>query len=131
MAAIPLIRCLTGDQLVRLAANVQKGQVVLITGALGSVGRAAVHSAKKMGARVIVGVRGRQLEEARSLGVSGALATDDDQAIENFPLLDAVADTVGGDVAARLIAKVKPERLLRLRFYVAGKRSGPKSDGQG
>ena len=36
-AAIPLIS-LTGDQLVRVATNVQKGQVVLITGALGSVG---------------------------------------------------------------------------------------------
>src|SRR5580704_19257978 len=35
-AAIPLIS-LTGDQLVRLAMNVQKGQVVLVTGALGSV----------------------------------------------------------------------------------------------
>src|ERR1035438_5357464 len=43
-AAIPLIS-LTGDQLVRLATNVKKGQVVLITGALGSVGRAAVHTA--------------------------------------------------------------------------------------
>ena len=37
-AAIPLI-ALTGDQLVRLATNVKKGQIVLITGALGSVGR--------------------------------------------------------------------------------------------
>ena len=51
-AAIPLV-VLTGDQLVRLAANVQKGQTVLVTGALGSVGRAAVHSAKKLGAQVI------------------------------------------------------------------------------
>jgi NADPH:quinone reductase-like Zn-dependent oxidoreductase len=40
---------LTGDQLVRLATNVQKGQVVLVTGALGGVGRAAVHMAKKIG----------------------------------------------------------------------------------
>ena len=48
-AAIPLI-ALTGDQLVRFATNVQKGQVVLVTGALGSVGRAAVHTAKKIGA---------------------------------------------------------------------------------
>src|SRR6202042_3689480 len=56
-AAIPLV-VLTGDQLVRLAANVQKGQVVLVTGALGSVGRAAVHMAKKIGAQVIAGVRG-------------------------------------------------------------------------
>ena len=105
-AAIPLIS-LTGDQLVRLAANVQKGQVVLITGALGSVGRAAVHTAKKIGAQVIAGVRGKELEDARSLGVSDVLAIDDDHAIENFRLVDAIADTVGGEVAAKLIVKVK------------------------
>ena len=106
-AAIPLIS-LTGDQLVRLATNVKKGQVVLITGALGSVGRAAVHTAKKIGAQVIAGVRGKEMDDARSLGVSDLLAIDDDQAIENFRLVDAIADTVGGDVAAKLIARVKP-----------------------
>src|ERR1700735_3952333 len=105
-AAIPLIS-LTGDQLVRIATNVQKGQVVLITGALGSVGRAAVHTAKKIGAQVIAGVRGKELDAARSLGVSGELAIDDDEAIEKFRLVDAIADTVGGEVAAKLVAKVK------------------------
>ena len=105
-AAIPLIS-LTGDQLVRLATNVKKGQVVLITGALGSVGRAAVHTAKKIGAEVIAGVRGKELDDARSLGVSDVLAIDDDQAIENSRLVDAIADTVGGEVAAKLIARVK------------------------
>src|SRR5580658_406310 len=105
-AAIPLIS-LTGDQLVRVATNVQKGQVVLITGALGGVGRAAVHTANKIGAQVIAGVRGKELDAARSLGVSGALAIDDDEAIEKFRLVDAIADTVGGEVAAKLIAKVK------------------------
>src|SRR5579862_9212438 len=105
-AAIPLA-ALTGDQLVRLAANVQKGEVVLITGALGSVGRAAVHTAKKIGAQVIAGVRGKELDAARSLGVSGVLAIDDDEAIEKFGLVDAIADTVGGEAAAKLIAKVK------------------------
>jgi NADPH:quinone reductase-like Zn-dependent oxidoreductase len=105
-AAIPLI-ALTGDQLVRLATNVQKGQVVLITGALGSVGRAAVHTAKKIGAQVIAGVRAKELDEARSLGVSGVLAIDDDEAIEKFRLVDAIADTVGGDVATKLIVKIK------------------------
>jgi NADPH:quinone reductase-like Zn-dependent oxidoreductase len=106
-AAIPLIS-LTGDQLVRIATNVQKGQTVLITGALGSVGRAAVHTAKKIGAQVIAGVRGKELADARALGVSDVLAIDDDQAIEKFSLVDAVADTVGGDVAAKLLARVKP-----------------------
>jgi NADPH:quinone reductase-like Zn-dependent oxidoreductase len=106
-AAIPLIS-LTGDQLVRVATNVQKGQTVLITGALGSVGRAAVHSAKKVGAQVIAGVRGKELDDARALGVADVLAIDDDEAIAKFRLVDAVADTVGGETAARLIAKVKP-----------------------
>jgi len=105
-AAIPLI-ALTGDQLVRLAASVKKGQVVLISGALGSVGRAAVHTAKKIGAQVIAGVRGKELDDARSLGVFDALAIDDDTAIERFRLVDAIADTIGGEVAAKLIAKVK------------------------
>jgi NADPH:quinone reductase-like Zn-dependent oxidoreductase len=106
-AAIPLIS-LTGGQLVRIATNVQKGQVVLITGALGSVGRAAVHTAKKIGAQVIAGVRGKEFEDARSLGVSDVLAIDDDEAIEKFRLVDAIADTVGGDVAAKLITRIKP-----------------------
>ena len=105
-AAIPLIS-LTGDQLVRLATNVQMGQVVLITGALGSVGRAAVHTAKKIGAQVIAGVRGKEVDDARSLGVSDVLAIDDDESIEKFPLVDTIADTVGGDVATKLIVKVK------------------------
>ena len=106
-AAIPLI-ALTGDQLVRHATSVQKGQVVLVTGALGNVGRAAVHTAKKIGAQVIAGVRGKELDNARSLGVAGVLAIDDDEAIEKYSLVDAIADTVGGEAAARLIPRVKP-----------------------
>jgi len=105
-AAIPLI-ALTGDQLVHHAANLQKGQTVLVTGALGSVGRAAVHAAKKMGAQVIAGVRKKQVDEARSLGVAGVLAIDNDEAIAKFGAVDAIADTVGGEVAAKLVSKVK------------------------
>lgn len=105
-AAIPLI-ALTGDQLVRRAAKIQKGQTVLITGALGCVGRAAVHTAKKIGAQVIAGVRKTQLEKVSSLGTAGAVAMDDQDAIAKMGFVDAIADTVGGEVAARLIVKVK------------------------
>ena len=126
-AAIPLIS-LTGDQLVRLATNVKKGQIVLITGALGSVGRAAVHTAKKIGAQVIAGVRGKDLDDARSLGVSDVLAIDDDQAIERFRLVDAIADTVGGNVAAKLIGKVKQGGSFGYTACLAGKCGGQKSD---
>jgi NADPH:quinone reductase-like Zn-dependent oxidoreductase len=105
-AAIPLV-VLTGDQLVRLATRVGSGQTVIVSGALGSVGRAAVHSAIKLGAHVIAGVRGRQLDAARSLGAMAVVAIDDDAALAKLGKVDAVADTVGGETAARLFAMIK------------------------
>ena len=105
-AAIPLVS-LTGDQLVRLAAHAQSGQRILVSGALGSVGRAAVHTAKKLGAIVIAGVRKRQLAEAAQLGASQVIAIDDNAALEELDAVDCVADTAGGETAAKLLAKVK------------------------
>jgi NADPH:quinone reductase-like Zn-dependent oxidoreductase len=105
-AALPLV-ALTGDQLVRIAARAQRGQTFLVSGALGGVGRAAVHTAKKLGVNVIAGVRARQLEEARALGVSDTVAIDDDSAIAGLAMVDGVADTVGGETAAKLFGKVK------------------------
>jgi NADPH:quinone reductase-like Zn-dependent oxidoreductase len=56
---------------------------------------------------VIAGVRGRQLPEAETLGVSGTVAIDDDSAIAGLAMVDAIADTVGGDTAAKLFGRVK------------------------
>jgi NADPH:quinone reductase-like Zn-dependent oxidoreductase len=106
-AAIPLVS-LTGEQLVRLATRAEAGQTILVSGALGSVGRAAVHTAKKLGANVIVGVRARQLPEAESLGAHSAVALDDDDAMARLAAVDGVADTVGGAVAEKLLGKVRP-----------------------
>jgi NADPH:quinone reductase-like Zn-dependent oxidoreductase len=105
-AAIPLI-AVTGDQLVRLTTKVKQGQTILVSGALGSVGRAAVHTAKKLGARVIAGVRGKQRDEAAALGAWSVVAIDDDAEIAGLGALDAVADTVGGDTAVKLLGKVR------------------------
>ncbi len=105
-AAIPIIS-LTGDQLVRLTVRAQPGQTILVTGALGNVGRAAVHTANKLGVKVIAGVRARQLAEARNLSVSDAVAIDDDAAINALAPVDGIADTIGGETAAKLFGKVK------------------------
>jgi len=88
-------------------APVRRGQSVLVTGALGNVGRSAVFTAKSLGARVIAGVRKKQLEQAAELRVEGALAVDDPDAVTSLPMLDAVADTVNGTTAGLLIGKVK------------------------
>jgi NADPH:quinone reductase-like Zn-dependent oxidoreductase len=87
--------------------QVQRGQTILVTGALGGVGRAAVHSAGKLGAGVIAGVRANQVAEASTLHVSGVLAIDDDGAVASLPHVDGVADTVGGATAAKLLDRVK------------------------
>jgi len=104
-AAIPLVS-MTGDQLVRLAARARRGQSIIVSGAVGSVGRAAVHTARKLGLHVIAAVRAAQLGAAAALGVE-TLAIDDPGAIKACAMVDAIADTVGGEPAAALLAKVK------------------------
>ena len=105
-AALPLVTT-TGNQLL-LATGIEAGQTVLVVGAAGSVGRAAVFTAKARWATVIAGVLKRQVDDAKTVGADRVVATDDDTAIASLATLDAVADTVGGRTAEKLIAKVKP-----------------------
>jgi NADPH:quinone reductase-like Zn-dependent oxidoreductase len=104
--ALPLVTT-TGKQLISLGTRIRFGQTVLVTGAVGSVGRSAVFTAKERGAQVIAGVLKKQIHEAASVGADQVVATDDDDAMMGLPQLDAVADTVGGNVATTLLAKVK------------------------
>ena len=105
-AALPLVTT-TGNQLL-LATEVKAGQTVLVVGAAGNVGRSAVFTARTREATVIAGVLKTQFDDAKTVGADQVVATDDDTAIANLPLLDAVADAVGGRTAEKLIAKVKP-----------------------
>ena len=105
-AALPLVTT-TGNQLMA-ATGINAGQTVLVVGAGGNVGRSAVFTGKQRGATVIAGVLKRQIDDAKTVGADRVVATDDDTAIANLPPLDAVADTVGGRTAEKLIAKVKP-----------------------
>jgi len=105
-AALPLVTT-TGNQLLA-ATGIKAGQTVMVVGAVGNVGRSAAFTAKDREAAVIVGVLKRQIDEAKTLGADQVVATDDDAAIANLPPLDAVADAVGGKIAEKLIAKVKP-----------------------
>lgn len=104
-AALPLVVC-TGEQLIRKACELQPGQSVLVTGALGSVGRAAVHAAKKMGAEVIAGVRKKDLDRTKELGVQ-AVALDDKDALEKLGRVDAIADTLGDKVTTPLLNHIR------------------------
>ena len=106
-AALPVVT-LTGEQLITKGTKIQAGQTVLVSGAVGSVGRSAVWAAKQAGAVVIAGVRKSQVEEAAAVGADQVLALDDASAMEKLGFIDAVADTVGGKTAEMLLGKVKP-----------------------
>jgi NADPH:quinone reductase-like Zn-dependent oxidoreductase len=105
--ALPLV-LLTGAQLIEEAVRPKSGDTVLVIGGVGMVGRVAVYAAKELGAKVWVGIRPDQRGEAAKLGVEGAVVTDDPADIAKLPTLDAIADTVDGDVTPRFYAKLKP-----------------------
>ena len=109
-AALPLV-VTTGAQLIQHIAP-KRGDVLLVTGAVGGVGRAAVYLAKTQGARVIAGVRTEQKEEASLLTADQVCGIDDAGEIAALPELDAIADTVDHDVIGKLIPKLKSGGVL-------------------
>jgi NADPH:quinone reductase-like Zn-dependent oxidoreductase len=106
-AGLPVIST-TADQLIREQAGVKTGQTILLTGASGSVGRLALYCALEQGAKVIAGVRKKHIDEALALGATKAVDIGDDSAITALGVVDAVADTLGGALASKLMARIKP-----------------------
>jgi NADPH:quinone reductase-like Zn-dependent oxidoreductase len=123
--ALPLV-LLTGAQLVEQGLRPRKDDVVLVTGATGSVGRVAVFAAKGRGAKVWAGVRRAQKADAEKLGADGVVALDDDAELERLPTLDGIADTVGGETVAKLYGKLKPGGTIA---SVVGEPPGAKARG--
>ena len=105
-AALPVVT--TTGNLLGIATGAKEAQSVLVTGAVGNVGRSAVYTLKQRGAHVTAAVLKAQLTEAASIGADQIVATDDPEALALLPSLDAVADTVGGQLANDLLANLKP-----------------------
>jgi len=125
--ALPLAS-LTGDQLVdaSLGSAGGAGRTILVTGAVGAVGRVAVFVAKSRGAKVVAGVRSKQVEEAKKLGADGIVALDDDGSLDRLSVVDCIADTVGGETIAKLLPRVKPGGVIG---SVVGEPAGAKARG--
>jgi len=110
-AALPM-GALTGIQLVELGAKVQPGQRILVTGASGSVGRAAVYAAAQSYAEVVAGVRGSSKDAVAGLPVAAVVDLGNPDEVAAAGPYDAVADTVGGRVAERLTKYIRPGGVL-------------------
>ncbi len=109
--ALPM-GAMTGIQLIELGAKAKPGQRILVTGAAGSVGRAAVYAASAAGAIVIAGVRGNGCDALAGLPISGAVDLSNGDEVAAAGPYDAIADTIGGRLAERLTKHVVPGGIL-------------------
>ncbi len=85
-----------------------EGQTVVIHGAVGAVGSAAVQLARWAGARVIGTGRSRVRPLAAELGADRFIALDADHPEDAAGQADLVFDTIGGEVLARSPALLRP-----------------------
>jgi NADPH:quinone reductase-like Zn-dependent oxidoreductase len=90
------------------ALKLKAGETILIQGGAGGVASFAIQLAKHIGAHVITTASARNVAYLRKIGADEVIdynTTDFAKAVSN---VDAVFETVGGDVATRSFAVLKP-----------------------
>jgi NADPH:quinone reductase-like Zn-dependent oxidoreductase len=93
--------------------KLQRGESVLINGASGGVGTAAVQLAKQFGAQVTGVCSAANAELVRALGASHVVDYTNEDFTQNGATYDVIVDTVGTAPFSRCQSSLKPEgRLL-------------------
>ena len=124
-AAAVALTGLTALTAIEHTLKVQPGETVLVQGGAGGVASFAVQIARHIGARVITTASAANHDYVRSLGAHEVIdynAQDFTKAVSN---VDAVLDTVGGEVAKRSFAVLRPGGRAA---FVAGQAPDPTRD---
>ena len=120
LASIPCAYSAAENMLTR--AELAKGETVLITGASGGVGSAAVQLAKRRGARVVGVVAADKAAAVRAIGADDTIDRGSDLlATLERESVDVVIDVVGGPQFDGLLQLLKRGG----RYAVAGAIAGP------
>jgi NADPH:quinone reductase-like Zn-dependent oxidoreductase len=126
-AAALALTGLTAMSAIEETLKLQPGETILIQGGAGGVASFAIQLAKHIGARVITTASAANHEYVRGIGADEIIdynTRDFTQVVANC---DAVFDTVGGDVAQRSFAVLKPGG--RAAFIASGAQAPkPKRD---
>ncbi|WP_405705475.1 NADP-dependent oxidoreductase [Streptomyces sp. NBC_00069] len=106
-ASLPLV-ALTALQALTEQADVRAGTRVLIHGAAGGVGSAAVQIAKQLGAEVVATASAGSVELVRELGADRVIDYRAEKFDEIVSDVDVVLDTIGGETQERSFGVLKP-----------------------
>ena len=124
-AAAVALAGLTAIAAVEASLKLQRGEKILIQGGAGGVASFAIQLAKHIGAHVITTTSTANIDYVRGLGADEVIdytAQDFTRAVSGC---DAVFDTVGGEVARRSFAVLRPGG--RAAFIASGAQA-PKPD---
>jgi NADPH:quinone reductase-like Zn-dependent oxidoreductase len=120
LASFPCAYSAAENMITRL--QLTAGETVLVTGASGGVGSAAVQLAKRRGATVLAVAGESKAAAVKSLGASRVISRDEDPAaVLGRESVDAVVDVVGGSRFPTLIDVMRRGG----RYAVAGAIAGP------
>jgi NADPH:quinone reductase-like Zn-dependent oxidoreductase len=107
-AAALALTGLTALRSIEDTLKLKSGETILIQGGAGGVASFAIQLAKHIGARVITTASANNVSYLREIGADEVIdynTTDFTKTVKN---VDAVFDTVGGDVATRSFAVLRP-----------------------
>jgi len=107
-AAALAVTGLTAISAVEETLKLQPGETILIQGGAGGVASIAIQLAKHIGARVITTTSAVNRDYVRDLGADEIIDYNAQDFAQVVTGCDAVFDTVGGDVAQRSFAVLKP-----------------------
>jgi len=124
-AAALALTGLTAIITVETTLKLQRGETILIQGGAGGVASFAIQLAKHIGARVITTTSAANLDYVRGLGADEVIDYNAQDFTRTVSNCDAVFDTVGGDVAQKSFAVLKPGG--RAAFIASGPQA-PKPD---
>jgi NADPH:quinone reductase-like Zn-dependent oxidoreductase len=124
-AAALALTGLTAMSAVENTLKLQPGETILIQGGAGGVASFAIQLAKHIGARVITTASAQNHDYLRKLGADQVIDYNTTDFTKVVSDCDAVFDTVGGDVARRSFAVLKPGG--RAAFIASGPQ-GPKPE---
>jgi NADPH:quinone reductase-like Zn-dependent oxidoreductase len=107
-AAALALTGLTALSSVEDTLQLQRGETILIQGGAGGVAGFAIRLAKHIGARVITTTSAANRDYVRDLGADEVIDYNTQDFTKVVSGCDAVLDTVGGDVAQKSFAVLKP-----------------------